>query len=83
MLDMFGEIHTKNLNEQEVTVLQYLDGSIISNISQLYRKPNNSKNYQYEECQKALSFLLACKSGVEVNRNTELVTALNRSECVS
>ena len=33
MLDMFGEIHTKNLNEQEVTALQYLDGYIISNIS--------------------------------------------------
>ena len=66
------KIHTKSLNEKEAALLQYLGEYVISN---LYRKPKNLKNYQSEECQQALSLLSACKSDVEINRNTNLVSA--------
>ena len=66
------KIHTKSLNEKEAALLQYLGEYVISN---LYRKPKKLKNYQSEECQQALSLLSACKSDVEINRNTNLVSA--------
>ena len=65
----------QNLNEKKVAVLQYLRWYVISN---LYRKLKNSKNYQSEECQQALSLLSVCKCDVELNWNTKLVSALNR-----
>ena len=58
-----------------MAALQYLGGCVISN---LYRKLKSSKNYESEDYQQALSLLSACKSDVEINQNTKLVSALNR-----
>ena len=66
-------IYTKNLDDRELSGLQYIAGYVLQKLNQKIR---NLKNYDSFESQQALSILQATKSSD--NPNAKLVNALNR-----
>ena len=64
---------TKNINDRELYVLQYLVGYVLS---KLYTRLRNSKHFQSDESQKAMALFLVCRG--DSNPDQKLVTELNR-----